>query len=167
MTKEEYYLLKFVAAVRVLVGRKKLQKIIFLMKHGGLPIEDRFFWHYYGPYSADLALQIDTLVNKKWFDERHSSGGYTYKITKEGREVLEKIEGDKANRTVMGSVTPLIKKFCNLAEFRVADLEKAASVIYWYDICSRFKDAIYMAQLQKGRVSKTAIDIAKRAINLG
>jgi len=165
MTKQEYFLLKLIASVPNIVGRKKLQKLVYLIKFAGVPFESSYTWHYYGPYSADLALQIDTLVNKGFLDEMFSIG-YTYRITDEGKNLLQRIEENTANRSVVGFLSPWTREFSSLAQFRVSDLEKASSVLFWMDWGKASKEAIRTTEIQKGKLTTCAINITKKVKNL-
>ncbi len=37
-------------------GRKKLQKMIYIAKKLGFPFQEKFEFHFYGPYSEELSL---------------------------------------------------------------------------------------------------------------
>ena len=165
MTKQEYFILKFVASVPSIVGRKKLQKLVYLMKFAGVPFEERYFWHYYGPYSADLALQIDTLVNKGLLEEKPSIG-FEYQITDTGKNALRQIEKNPANRGVKTHISCWTGDFADFAQARVSDLEKATSVLFWIDWGKSRIDAIRTAEIQKGKLTNGASEIVKKALDL-
>ena len=57
-------------------GRKKLQKMVYLLQKAGLDFNKTFRYHYYGPYSTELQLEIDALVDMSLLTE--SRNGYTY-----------------------------------------------------------------------------------------
>jgi uncharacterized protein len=66
-------------------GRKKFQKIVYILKQNGLQLTENFIYHYFGPYSPELQLEIEYLVIKNLIDEGvfdHSVNylSYTYKI---------------------------------------------------------------------------------------
>jgi hypothetical protein len=76
-----------------IVGRKKLQKMIFIAKKMNFPFEEKFEFHFYGPYSEELTLRIEELCNVGFIEEvKEDKGGYSqyrYRITPSGREFLE------------------------------------------------------------------------------
>lgn len=59
-------------------GRKKLQKIVFILKNKGAPFQEKFSYHYFGPYSAELQLEIDDMVTRGVIQEIQSGPGYKY-----------------------------------------------------------------------------------------
>ena len=60
-------------------GRIKLQKIIYILKNKGISFDEKFRYHYYGPYSQDLQLEIEELVDREFLIEE-SANPYIYKI---------------------------------------------------------------------------------------
>ncbi len=70
-------------------GRKKLQKIVFILKNKGAPFQEKFTYHYFGPYSSELQLEIDEMTERGLIHESQSGLGYQYAV---GPEV--KIEGN-------------------------------------------------------------------------
>lgn len=71
-------------------GRKKLQKLVYLLQEAGYPFEEDFSYHLYGPYSETLAAEIDELKLLGLLQEREAPtpGGYTqyvYSLSEQGR----------------------------------------------------------------------------------
>ncbi|MDQ7032892.1 MAG: hypothetical protein Q9M37_09310 [Desulfonauticus sp.] len=58
-----------VASVGSIKGRKKLQKMIFILKNLGAPFQERFKLYYFGPYSVDLQLELEELSLLKIIEE--------------------------------------------------------------------------------------------------
>lgn len=52
-----------------IVGRKKLQKIIYIAKKLELPFYEKYDFHFYGPYSEELTLQVEELCNLGFLHE--------------------------------------------------------------------------------------------------
>lgn len=103
------------------VGKKLLQKVIYLVQRKGLNLGYNFSIHYYGPYSSQLEydvyrLEIQGLINVE-------NDGYTHKITP-----AENI-GDslKSAGVLEDKNKDLIKKLCS---FSARDLELIATVDY-------------------------------------
>lgn len=44
-------------------GRKKLQKIVYILQEAGGPFRERFGMLHYGPYSSELKSELDLLVD--------------------------------------------------------------------------------------------------------
>jgi uncharacterized protein len=75
-----------------IVGRKKLQKMIYIAKKMSFPFQERFQFHFYGPYSEELTLRVEELCNMGFLEEcKENKGGYSqyrYCLTESGREFL-------------------------------------------------------------------------------
>ena len=72
-------------------GRKKLQKIVYLLEHKGMDAPYRYSYHRYGPYSAQLQEEIEFLVQHDFIEEVTKNGTYEYKITDEGERFRKQI----------------------------------------------------------------------------
>ena len=76
-------------------GRKRLQKLVCILKHGReVPFSFNFKPYYYGPYSEELTDAVDTLVGLGFLMEKKeilSSGisKYVYELTPQGNEKVE------------------------------------------------------------------------------
>ncbi|MEH7303620.1 YwgA family protein [Neobacillus drentensis] len=86
---------KLMQAVMVsgeIIGRKKLQKMIYIAKKVAFPFQERFQFHFYGPYSEELTLRVEELCNMGFLDEvKEKKGGYyqyRYTLTEPGKEFL-------------------------------------------------------------------------------
>ena len=67
---------KLMQAVMVsgeIIGRKKLQKMIYIAKKVAFPFHERFQFHFYGPYSEELTLWVEELCNMGFRSEEHTS----------------------------------------------------------------------------------------------
>ncbi|MDP4084208.1 MAG: YwgA family protein [Bacillota bacterium] len=75
-----------------IVGRKRLQKMIFIAKKLSFSFQEKFQFHFYGPYSEELTLRVEELCNMGFLDEiREKKGGYyqyRYTLTEPGKEFL-------------------------------------------------------------------------------
>lgn len=73
-----------------IVGRKKLQKMIYIAKKLSFPFQEKFQFHFYGPYSEELTLRVEELYNLGFIKEvKEKKGGYyqyRYTITENGEE---------------------------------------------------------------------------------
>lgn len=73
-------------------GRKKLQKIIYICKKLQFPFNEKYQFHFYGPYSEELTLRVEELCNLGLVSEVKESKGnyyqYKYSVTDQGTEFL-------------------------------------------------------------------------------
>lgn len=93
MLKDHAKVLGAIAATGEIIGRKKLQKMIFIAKKISFPFQEKFQFHFYGPYSEELTLRIEELCNMSFLDEvKEKKGGYfqyRYTLTHSGKEFLD------------------------------------------------------------------------------
>ncbi|QGH36391.1 YwgA family protein [Gracilibacillus salitolerans] len=86
-------LVKVIAASEGIVGRKKLQKIIYIMKKLGLPFEEKYTFYFYGPYSEELSLRIEEITNLGFVSEvkeqKSNYYQYRYQVTEQGEDFLK------------------------------------------------------------------------------
>ncbi|MBM7551814.1 YwgA family protein [Thalassobacillus pellis] len=86
-------LMHFFASSGEIIGRKKLQKIIYILKKCEVPFEERFQFHFYGPYSEELTLRVEELCNlgflKETKEEKKNYYQYRYLLTEAGRRFLD------------------------------------------------------------------------------
>ena len=155
MLRSNYFLLKFFNEIKTMRGRKKFQKIIYILKYIGCPIEYRFFMHYYGPYSSDLASSVDNLVEKDLLSEGLHTVGlglqeFSYKLTSEGKiylKQLEKNDIDGELRKKTAGWVGVLKTLNN--DFNVNELELTSTILYWHDWGYIWNEAQQKARIQK------------------
>jgi uncharacterized protein YwgA len=86
-------------------GRKRFQKIVFLLKHFyNVSLRYNFMPYLYGPYCPELQNHIDILVSENVLKAERSNGLFVYKITPFGRRVLKlnesKLEAEEKRRII-------------------------------------------------------------------
>lgn len=69
MLKEHAKLMKVFSDSGEIIGRKKLQKIIYIAKKMQYPFYEKYDFHFYLPYSEELTLRIEELCNLGFLDE--------------------------------------------------------------------------------------------------
>lgn len=94
MIKDIEKLLVILKKLGTIAGRTRFQKIIFLMKNkDGIPFDYNFIPYYYGPYSAELQLEINLLEAADLLQVVPQDGIlYMHRLTSEGERMAEKIE---------------------------------------------------------------------------
>ncbi|MDQ0232202.1 uncharacterized protein YwgA [Metabacillus malikii] len=90
--KEHAKLIKVISSAGEIIGRKKLQKMIYIAKKVNLPFYEKYNFHFYGPYSEELTLRIEELCNLGFINEIHEKKGgyfqYRYSLTESGQQFL-------------------------------------------------------------------------------
>lgn len=86
-------LMQFFSIAEEVTGRKKLQKMIYILQKCNMPFEEKYAFHVYGPYSEELTLRVEELCNLTFIDEVKEDKGnyfqYHYHITDQGKHFLE------------------------------------------------------------------------------
>ncbi|WP_071461431.1 YwgA family protein [Bacillus massilinigeriensis] len=92
MLKDHAKIIHAIAVSGEVIGRKKLQKMIYIAKKMNFPFQERFQFHFYGPYSEELTLRVEELCNMGFLNEvKEKKGGYCqyrYTLTEAGEEFL-------------------------------------------------------------------------------
>ncbi|HJV16317.1 MAG TPA: YwgA family protein [Bacillales bacterium] len=92
MLKDHAKLMNAILVSGEIVGRKRLQKMIYIAKKISFPFQERFQFHFYGPYSEELTLRVEELCNMGFLNEvKEKKGGYfqyRYTLTEPGKEFL-------------------------------------------------------------------------------
>lgn len=76
-------LISLLKSVKSITGRTKFQKMIFILQNKGLIFPEKFKYHYYGPYSSELQLEIDELVDRRIFNENGEGFSFKYEFNDE------------------------------------------------------------------------------------
>ena len=123
-------LLSYVVALNKdakVVGKTRLQKMIFLLDQCGLGSSAKYSYHYYGPYSAEIAEAAEdaSLFGALEFDEK--PGFYnipygTYEVTDKNLHIPP----------IIGSleIHTLQEKLTIMSEYSAIELELAATIQY-------------------------------------
>ncbi|MFG6147275.1 YwgA family protein [Halobacillus sp. B23F22_1] len=87
-------LMQFFSSSDAIVGRKRLQKMIYILKKCDVPFEERYQFHFYGPYSEELTLRIEEMCNLGFIsetkEEKKNYYQYRYEVTDSGKEFMER-----------------------------------------------------------------------------
>ncbi|AST93808.1 YwgA family protein [Sutcliffiella cohnii] len=96
MLKDHAKLMKVFAAAGEVIGRKKLQKMVYIAKKLDYPFYEKYNFHFYGPYSEEVTLRVEELCNLGFLHElKENKGGYSqyrYSLTESGEEFLANFE---------------------------------------------------------------------------
>lgn len=91
-------LMHFFEVANEVTGRKKLQKMIYILQKCKVPFEEKYQFHFYGPYSEELTLRMEELCNLGFINEvkedRSNYYQYNYSITENGQQFLEQFTLD-------------------------------------------------------------------------
>ncbi|TXC89440.1 YwgA family protein [Metabacillus litoralis] len=126
MMKEHAKLMEVISSAGEIIGRKKLQKMIYIAKKIELPFYEKYNFHFYGPYSEELTLRIEELCNLGFLNEIHEKKGgyfqYRYSLTDAGSDFLGHYDLD---------LPPLKDCMLNLNEQSSRFLELVSTILYF------------------------------------
>ena len=143
------------------IGRKKLQKMIYIAKKLSFPFGEKFQFHFYGPYSEELTLRVEELCNMGFLHEvKEKKGGYyqyRYKLTEEGQEFLVE------NQMEM----PYLKEtMANMNDQNARFLELVSTVLYFDNLPKEEVIEKVFTLKSKQRYTHEEIDNAYQYIEL-
>lgn len=87
--------LRLINALEQVEGRKKLQKIVHILKSCGHDFPQSFGYLHYGPYSSELAAEVDLLRSGQLIDETGTGADYepyVYKPSQIGQTMLVELK---------------------------------------------------------------------------
>lgn len=99
------------------------------MKKLGYPFEEKYTFHFYGPYSEELSLRMEELTNLGFVSEVKESKSnyyqYRYQVTEEGENFLEHSPVDLSNlEAIVNDMNEKSSRF----------LELVATMLYFDDL---------------------------------
>ncbi|MEW9676360.1 YwgA family protein [Lentibacillus sp. L22] len=122
-------LMHFFSIAKEVPGRKKLQKMIYILQKNHVPFAEKFQFHFYGPYSEELSLRVEELTNLGFVSEEKEEKSnyyqYNYQITKDGQEFLRQFSLDMPD---------FADKVAELKTKSSRFLELVATMLYFDDL---------------------------------
>lgn len=134
-------------------GRKRLQKVVYLLQKAGFPSDAEFGLHHFGPYSRDVAEACDDLVAANVLQEQMCDNAvgtqYTYTLLpNNGNAALDRTE------LRLPQLTAQVAPFRRLAEDVLArdlwELELGSTIYFFYERVENWDEAIRRACKFKG-----------------
>ncbi|KAB7670620.1 YwgA family protein [Bacillus sp. B1-b2] len=126
MLKDHAKVMNAIAASGEIIGRKKLQKMIYIAKKLDFPFHEKYQFHFFGPYSEELTLRVEELCNMGFLNEiKEKKGGYfqyRYTLTDNGKEFLS------LNDVEMPSLSPCLE---DMNEQSSRFLELVSTVLFF------------------------------------
>ncbi|WP_170008407.1 YwgA family protein [Bacillus fonticola] len=119
MLKDHANVLGAISASGEIIGRKKLQKMVYIAKRLQFPFQEKFQYHFYGPYSEELTLRVEELCDMGFLQEvKEKKGGYIqyrYALAEAGDEFLEHVgRPDAALQSVLTNMNDKSSRFLEL-----------------------------------------------------
>jgi len=100
-------------------GRKRFQKMVYILKVKGASFAEDFTYHYYGPYSSELQLEIDNLVETGLLQEDEPDAGINCYIYRSASDIKESAEIAHYNKII------------SLLKSKTTDVLELTSTLYY------------------------------------
>jgi uncharacterized protein len=139
------------------VGKKRLQKLVFLLSDFGYEIDAKFFLKDYGPFSREVEYEADMMTIFGEVVEKDVSVGYSnYKAT-------EYSLSDDPKADIDNAMSFYLKFF---EEFRTVELE-VASTIHYFIIEGRSREvAVELTKTMKpSKTTDRVLESASKILN--
>lgn len=96
MLNDYYSIIELLRIAGEIEGRKKMQKIVYILKSLGANFIEDFYFHYYGPYSDTLTVKLEELKSMNIIEEIKDESGafpkYTYRLKIEDNDIKNGLE---------------------------------------------------------------------------
>lgn len=152
MLEQHANVVQFVALAGEVIGRKKLQKMVYIAKKLDYPFNEKYHFHMYGPYSEELTLRVEELCTMGFLTERKEDKGayqqYRYTVTTEGTSFTNSCARAKME------ASPIVEAL-NAQSSRFLEL---VSTLFYFDELSRDE------QVTKLRVVKAKLNFTDEEI---
>lgn len=148
-------LMKVFASAGEVIGRKKLQKMVYIAKKLNYPFYEKYNFHFYGPYSEEVTLRVEELCNLGFLSElKENKGGYSqyrYSLTENGQEFLTHYDLEMPN---------LNECMTNMNEQSSRFLELVSTVLFFEGLSKdEVKDKVFTLK-SKQRYTEEEVDEA-------
>jgi uncharacterized protein YwgA len=138
---KKYLILKSLNMVDKIDGRKKIQKIIYLINNRMFNAFSDYRFYLYGPYSDQLFYELQNLNDDEIINEISNTQSYSYKITNKGKEFLDLLEAKMSVEDI--EKFEMVKK---LNDYSSEDLEIMSSLYY---ISREFNEISYEEMVEE------------------
>ncbi|WP_404334718.1 YwgA family protein [Planococcus rifietoensis] len=160
MLQEHARIVDFIATAEGVTGRKKLQKMVYIMKKLNVPFKEKYEFHIYGPYSEELTALIEELCDMGFLSEALEDKGsyvqYKYAVTDEGMEF----------RNAVGASIPKNPEAAALLNAKSARFLELASTLLYFGHLER-DEQIAKLHSVKGKLNFTEAEIEEAYRFLG
>lgn len=142
-------LMQFFSQAKEVTGRKKLQKMVYILQSFGVPFEEKFQFHFYGPYSEELSLRIEELCNLGFLNEEKEVKSnyfqYHYSLTSDGTQFLNQFKVDMPSCTesialLQGKSSRFLELVSTMLYFKELPREEVMNKVHTVKPKQKFSD---------------------------
>ena len=164
-----YQLAKLVSWAQCLRTRKRLQKVVFLLKAAGCPLEADFYLHHYGPYSDEISQLTDDMVRNKMLVETsepfRNGSRYSYCLTDWIVQQLGEVETTEEGQQWRSQLAPFEARARELLGADLKELEYASTIVFFHNQGFEWSEAVERAiQFKHNEAVRNALPLARRVV---
>jgi uncharacterized protein len=134
---DRFQLAKIVDWAGTLDTRKRLQKVVYLLKAAGCPLDAEYTLHRYGPYSQDVAQLTDEMVQANLLVETAVSNAvgrqFSYRLAESARLSLAEFQATPRGRSLSEPLEPFETTARGLFHADLKDLEFASTIVFFHN----------------------------------
>lgn len=160
MLQEHAKIVDFISTAEGVTGRKKLQKMIYILKKIGMPFQEKYEFHIYGPYSEELTARVEELCDMGFIHEQKEDKSsyvqYRYTVTEEGLEFRNAL-----GKPELADAAHAVKLNGKSARF----LELTATLLFFDDL--EQNEQIAKLHSVKGKLNFTQTEIVEAFAFIG
>lgn len=132
---ERYQLARIVEWAGTVDARKRLQKVVYILKVLGCPLDAEYILHRYGPYSEDVASLTDEMVQTDLLVEtvRTNPAGqqFSYGLSHRARTGLAEFESGSRGHPLLRALEPFESTARRLFQADLKELEYASTILFF------------------------------------
>lgn len=130
-----YQLARIVDWAGTLDTRKRMQKVVYLLKVAGCPLDAEYTLHHYGPYSQEVAQLADEMVRAGILIEEAGSNPvgqqFSYHLAEKIRKDLAEFEATDRGRAAAETMRRSEDLARRLFKADLKDLEYASTAVFF------------------------------------
>jgi len=157
------YILELLKNVDTEVGKTFFQKALYIIQEGlNEQLNYSYKLHFYGPFSQELANDIDALNDMNLIDVEFEPSGYGYqiKITNKGEQFLEELK----RRGIEVSEKKIAKVLSLIENRNVREMELLGTVLYFAKLTDDENELKKLVNMVKPHFSENDIARALRRL---
>ena len=146
-------------------GRKKLQKMVCIAKVLGYPLREEYTLYFYGPYSEELAGELQRMKELDILHERELDSSYIITLTENGKEFLKYFQSNIEKEMGTENFDRMKTLFKKLNGYSPWGLEIMATLLYVYQIgYDNFDELQKPVKRMKPKFSSTEINTMMKEV---
>lgn len=146
-------------------GKKKLQKIVYLIQRQGIDLGFKYGIHYYGPYSSELDYATHSLAMQGAIEIIPDGMTQRIHMTQFAETLMAESQDQLLNDQQIEAINRIIEKFANLSAFELEVLTTTDFVTAdLYRSGEKYDDSAVLAGVKNIKGDKFSVEQIRSAI---